>query len=77
MPTAKADRSFKDDHEIDMFLYSIPSNAIKKVPLGTRASEGLLAQVRSLKSENEKFNHLLIEKMYLDEKAFKLIAKSA
>lgn len=75
MPTANAQKSYKDKQGIDIFLYSVPSEVITKVILGDRANDDLLKSVQNLKTVRKDFYHLQIEKMRLDEKQFKLIPK--
>lgn len=73
MPTANASKVAKDDDGVDVFLYEVPRSAITKVILGCRASDALLQSVKKIKESNADLSHLIVEKMDMDEKDFRLI----
>jgi hypothetical protein len=72
MPSAHADL-VKDNQPFDTLLYKLPINAVTKVILGHRSSEGLYKEFVNLKaSDTKKYGHVEIKKMSLDQMEFKL-----
>ncbi len=72
MPSARADQ-VKENEPFRTLLYKLPIDAVTKVILGHRSSEDLYQQSVNLSaSDSQKYGHIEIKKMALDEKEFKL-----
>lgn len=72
MPSAHADQ-VKENEPFQTLLYNLPIDAVTKVILGHRSSEDLYQQFVNLSaSDSQKYGHIEIKKMSLDEREFKL-----
>ena len=72
MPTTKANKVIQDKNGLNVYLYELPREIITKVILGYRSSPELLNQIYEIKAKE----NIVVERMSLDEKDFKLISKS-
>lgn len=77
---------FRDLHEITeaefpgslsrhpevLFMAEVPANAINYIGIGSRMTEGDQAQLQSILDADRRFDHVAIEKFYIDKYEFKL-----
>jgi hypothetical protein len=72
MPFSYADKKLEIEGDWPVCLFAIPLSAITKVILGTRAEPSLEAEVKAIVSGNSAARHIVLERMSLDPKEFKL-----
>lgn len=73
MPTSKANRVITNALGNQIFLFSVPPTAIRKVILGCRASDSLVRAMQTTIDSNPALSHVKIERMVLHEQNFSLV----